>query len=414
MSDYNKSTNFAAKDNLSDADPGKIIKGSELDQEFNQIVTAVNSKANISSPALSGAPTAPTASIGTNSTQLATTEFVQSAVDVARTYTNLQSFKDTAFNLVDNTDTTKKVALELNGLTTATTRTLTVADKSGTIALTSDLTSIDPLNANTNSYVSGSYSVTSSATITITATNTFSANQRVYITFTNTSGTSLTSGEFTIVSATGSNFVITYGSSVTSTGTIIAARYGYSAIATPTEVTTGTDNLKFITPSNLKSRLLTQGTEKAWNWNSLTTNTSLDVTGIPSWVKRITILVNGISTTGTNDFLLQLGTTSSYEITGYVGTSAKYANGNTTSIGTMNSAGFNSESIAASLNYGSFILTNISGNTWVVSATISRGNTVMYVITGSKSLSGTLDRIRYTTVGATDTFDAGTMNILYE
>lgn len=408
MSDYNKSTNFAAKDNLSDADPGKIIKGSEFDQEFNQLVTAVNSKANISSPALSGTPTAPTASIGTNSTQLATTEFVQSAVDVARTYSNLQTFKDTAFNLVDNTDTTKKVALELSGLTTATTRTLTVADKSGTIALTSDLTSIDPLNADSNSYVSGSYSVTSSATITITATNTFSANQKVYITFTNTSGTSLTSGQFTIVSATGSNFVITYGSSVTSTGTMIAARYGYPAIATPTEVTTGTDNLKFITPSSLKGRLLTQGTQIS------PTTANADFTGIPSWVKRVTILINGVSSSGTNDFLLQLGTSAGVETSGYVGVSAKYANGNTTSIGAVNSAGFNNDSIAASLNYGSFVLTNISGNTWMVSATISRGNSVMYVITGSKTLSGTLDRIRYTTVGATDTFDAGTMNILYE
>jgi hypothetical protein len=80
MSNYTKTTNFLAKDSLGTNDPAKIIKGSEFDTEFNALQTAVNSKANSISPALTGTPTAPTAASGTNTTQLATTEFVTVAV----------------------------------------------------------------------------------------------------------------------------------------------------------------------------------------------------------------------------------------------------------------------------------------------------------------------------------------------
>jgi len=76
MTAYTKATNFLAKDSLPDTDAGKIIKGSEFDTEFNNLQTAVNSKANSLSAALSGTPTAPTAAAGTNTTQIATTAFV--------------------------------------------------------------------------------------------------------------------------------------------------------------------------------------------------------------------------------------------------------------------------------------------------------------------------------------------------
>jgi hypothetical protein len=80
MTAYTKATNFLAKDTLPDADANKIIKGSEFDVEFNALQTAVNSKANTISPALSGTPTAPTAGAGTSTTQIATTSFVAVAV----------------------------------------------------------------------------------------------------------------------------------------------------------------------------------------------------------------------------------------------------------------------------------------------------------------------------------------------
>ncbi len=80
MSDYVKSTNFASKDALATGNPLKIVKGTEIDTEFNNIATAVATKADLNSPAMLGTPTAPTASAGTSNTQLATTAFVQTAL----------------------------------------------------------------------------------------------------------------------------------------------------------------------------------------------------------------------------------------------------------------------------------------------------------------------------------------------
>ena len=81
MANYLKATDFAAKDALLSGDPNKIVKGTEIDDELDAIQTAVNSKANIASPAFTGTPTAPTAAAGTNTTQVATTAFVTTATD---------------------------------------------------------------------------------------------------------------------------------------------------------------------------------------------------------------------------------------------------------------------------------------------------------------------------------------------
>jgi hypothetical protein len=80
MTDYVKSTNFASKDSLAIGNPLKIVKGTEIDAEFNNIATAVATKADLNSPALIGTPSAPTAAPGTNTTQLATAAFVQAAL----------------------------------------------------------------------------------------------------------------------------------------------------------------------------------------------------------------------------------------------------------------------------------------------------------------------------------------------
>ena len=81
MSNYVKATNFAAKDALSTGNANKVVKGTEIDTEFNGISSAVASKADINSPALTGVPTTPTATVGTNTTQVASTAFVKGAVD---------------------------------------------------------------------------------------------------------------------------------------------------------------------------------------------------------------------------------------------------------------------------------------------------------------------------------------------
>ena len=80
MANYLKATDFAAKDALLSGDPNKIVKGTEINDEFDSLQTAVNSKANSSSPTFTGTPLAPTATLGTNTTQVATTAFVLAAM----------------------------------------------------------------------------------------------------------------------------------------------------------------------------------------------------------------------------------------------------------------------------------------------------------------------------------------------
>jgi microcystin-dependent protein len=76
MANYVKATNFTAKDSLPTGNSGKIVKGAEIDTELNAVANAIASKADINSPNLTGTPTAPTANLGSNTTQLATTAFV--------------------------------------------------------------------------------------------------------------------------------------------------------------------------------------------------------------------------------------------------------------------------------------------------------------------------------------------------
>lgn len=81
MSDYNKSTNFTAKDTLPSGNSGKIVKGTELDIEFTNIASAIASKADSNSPTLTGTPLTPTATTGSNTTQIANTAYVKTAID---------------------------------------------------------------------------------------------------------------------------------------------------------------------------------------------------------------------------------------------------------------------------------------------------------------------------------------------
>lgn len=92
MSNYSKTTDFAAKDSLSTGNANKIVKGTEINDEFSAIQTAVNSKANTNSPTLTGTPAAPTASAATNTTQISTTAYVTSAITAAVAATKLALF----------------------------------------------------------------------------------------------------------------------------------------------------------------------------------------------------------------------------------------------------------------------------------------------------------------------------------
>lgn len=140
---------------------------------------------------------------------------------------------------------------------------------------------------------------------------------------------------------------------------------------------------------------------------------SVDFTGIPSWAKRITIMYNGLSTNGTSDFMVQLGD-GAVETTGYISTVISVAG---SSSGTAFTSGFGTNSSTAASAYSGQVIINlmdVATNTWTYTSTITAGGTTLNVGGGGKSLSSTLDRVRITTVGGVNTFDAGTINILYE
>ena len=145
-----------------------------------------------------------------------------------------------------------------------------------------------------------------------------------------------------------------------------------------------------------------------------TSGTSIDFTSIPSWVKRVTIVFNGVSTSGTSNKLLQLGS-GSVTTSGYSNASSFLA---TASMGTANyTNGFNFYNLitAADTLSGLIIFTTIGSNTWICSGSVgSSASAIQGVTNGSIALGGALDRVRITTAGGTDTFDAGSINILYE
>jgi len=147
-----------------------------------------------------------------------------------------------------------------------------------------------------------------------------------------------------------------------------------------------------------------------------TSGTSHDFTGIPSWVKKITIMFSGVSSNGTSDYLIQLGDSGGVEVIGYLGSGSSVA----TTVGTINYTtgfGFNYGGGAAAIIHGSLTLSleDASTNTWVAQSNIGQSNSAASsIIAGEKSLSAVLDRIRLTTVNGTDAFDAGSINILYE
>ncbi len=154
---------------------------------------------------------------------------------------------------------------------------------------------------------------------------------------------------------------------------------------------------------------LTSGTAVA-----STSGTSIDFTGIPSWVKRITFMLSGVSTNGASPYILRLGTSSGIVSTGYV--SCRNTLYSSIQVAT-NTSGFDLlEGTAALTHGGSVIISNFgASNTWVVSGVIATSGNLASTTSGySPNLAGTLDRIRLTTVNGTDTFDAGSVNILYE
>ena len=148
-----------------------------------------------------------------------------------------------------------------------------------------------------------------------------------------------------------------------------------------------------------------------------TSGTNIDFTSIPSWVKRITVMFNGVSTNGVSNIIIQIGTSGGIQTTGYVGAGTFLATGASV-FGTAFTTGFGYRTENATATYSGatqILLCDTSSGLWVASGTLGSTSTIAgYTTGGAKTLSGTLDRVRITTVGGTDTFDAGSINIMYE
>ena len=188
---------------------------------------------------------------------------------------------------------------------------------------------------------------------------------------------------------------------------------GAITVAAPAVSGTNTLTLQAATATNAINTL---GTVNAGGTNPFPSSggpTVVDFTGLPSWVKRITVMFSGVSTNATSNYLIQIGTSGGIQNTGY----SSIASVNVSNV--SSTAGFILTAVqaAAALNSGSYTITllNSSDGTWACSGTMASttGVSGCNYGAGAKTLSGTLDRVRITSV-TPDTFDAGTINLLLE
>jgi hypothetical protein len=159
-----------------------------------------------------------------------------------------------------------------------------------------------------------------------------------------------------------------------------------------------------------------QGTLLRGTAQNTTSGTSFDFTGIPTWANEVTITLVGVSVSGTSPLLVQLGTVSGVETSGYLG-SAGLIQDAAASAASVLTSGFlvSPTSSAAATVSGSITFLRHSGTTWVAGGSPARSDAaVPYHVGGHKVLATTLDRVRLTTVNGTDTFDAGSANVVYK
>lgn len=224
----------------------------------------------------------------------------------------------------------------------------------------------------------------------------------------------------------GSGKTLAVAGTFTMTGDQVQVSEGGTGLATLTAnnvlLGNGTSALQVVAPSTSGNVLTSNGT----TWTSAassgvitsgaaqasTSGTSIDFTSIPSYVKRITVMFNGVSTNGSSRHQLQIGTSGGIQTTGY--TSGAFTDGASASSTTGYLITWRGDPLQTIV--GALVLTLIDSatNTWVAQGAaltvISDGSS----LAGVTTLSGILDRVRLTTVNGTDTFDAGSVNILYE
>ena len=210
---------------------------------------------------------------------------------------------------------------------------------------------------------------------------------------------------------TASTAELNYVDGVTSAiQTQLDGKYDSGDLALQAEAEAGTDNTKLMTPLRVaQAARPVLGTSVA-----STSGTSIDFTGIPAWARRITVMFGGVSTNGTSLKQVQLGS-GSFTTSGYSGGGGAISSGSAGGSSSTTGLLVGVFTLASDAFSGNMIITNLTGNSWAASfsggsATGNLGS----VSGGSVTIGGVLDRIRITTVNGTDTFDAGTINIMWE
>lgn len=220
-----------------------------------------------------------------------------------------------------------------------------------------------------------------------------------------------TTTAFTVSSDTSGSLVLQTGATPTTALTLDGSQNATLAgpLTVPSATVTGTMTAGTVTVPTGTLHGLVLGTAQ----NS-TSGTSIDFTGIPSWVKRITMMLNGVSTNGTSIPQIQIGS-GSYLASGYSGAATGFT---TSTLGSLNSSSgaiLSNNWASTIVAYGAVRISNITGNIWVFEGALGRSDAAGSLLLGAAaSLSGALDRVRLTTVNGTDTFDAGSINIMYE
>jgi len=198
-----------------------------------------------------------------------------------------------------------------------------------------------------------------------------------------------------------------------STAGILAGTYGGTG-ASLSPTTAG--NTIFTTDGTnwSSTQKIVQGTAV----NGSGSGTAIPFSGIPSWVKRITVILNGLSANGTSTLYVQLGTSGGFVTSGYNSNFGAISSVGAASSGTAYTAGFFAGTFVANTDtlLATYVIHSFGNNTWSLSGTGTRtGNVTTWYVAGAPlALGSALTQLRIVPANGTDTFDAGSVNILYE